>query len=287
VIEYLSEKDTLWVLIDNLDKGWPTRGATREDILILRSLLEAVRKLQQELDRQGVDVHALIFIRNDIYEHLVEETPDKGKDTATLIDWNDEDAFRELVRRRLLMTEGLDGTFPEMWRTLFESHVGTVESFQYVLERTLLRPRDLLNFLHRAIEVAINRGHTSVESADILQAERQYSEDMLLTVGFEISDVLPGSDDILYAFLGCPVAMTDADVRSRLDEAGLRDADLDRAVELLLWFGILGVREGVGADARYAHQLRYNLRKLLVPIERERGSFVLHPAFHKALECTA
>ncbi|CAA9376931.1 MAG: hypothetical protein AVDCRST_MAG93-8893, partial [uncultured Chloroflexia bacterium] len=42
--EYLLYKDDVYVLIDNIDKGWPTRGVEAIDILILRSLLEATRK---------------------------------------------------------------------------------------------------------------------------------------------------------------------------------------------------------------------------------------------------
>jgi hypothetical protein len=37
VAEYVTrEKDEVWLLIDNLDKSWATRGSTEEDILILR-----------------------------------------------------------------------------------------------------------------------------------------------------------------------------------------------------------------------------------------------------------
>jgi hypothetical protein len=86
VTKYLDEKKEVWILIDNLDKGWPVRGATREDILIIRTLLEATRKLQRQLEKSGINFHCLVFLRNDIYEHLVIETPDKGKDTAITLD---------------------------------------------------------------------------------------------------------------------------------------------------------------------------------------------------------
>jgi hypothetical protein len=45
----------VWLLVDNLDKGWPTRGTTSEDILIVRSLLDATRKLQRQLGRSRSD----------------------------------------------------------------------------------------------------------------------------------------------------------------------------------------------------------------------------------------
>jgi hypothetical protein len=45
VANYLRDKKQVWLLVDNLDKGWPTRGATTADILLIRTLLEAMRKL--------------------------------------------------------------------------------------------------------------------------------------------------------------------------------------------------------------------------------------------------
>lgn len=51
VVEYLREKEAIWLLVDNLDKGWPIRGASESDILVVRSLLEATRKVQRSSGR--------------------------------------------------------------------------------------------------------------------------------------------------------------------------------------------------------------------------------------------
>jgi len=37
------------------------------------------------LEGRGVDFKTVVFIRNDIYEHLLKETPDKGKDTVVIL----------------------------------------------------------------------------------------------------------------------------------------------------------------------------------------------------------
>ncbi len=55
VADYLvKEKDEVWLLIDNLDKSWATRGSTREDMLIMRGLLDATHELQRQLERRDV-----------------------------------------------------------------------------------------------------------------------------------------------------------------------------------------------------------------------------------------
>ncbi|MEB2346073.1 MAG: hypothetical protein OZ948_15195 [Deltaproteobacteria bacterium] len=282
--DFLSLKEETWMLVDNLDKGWPTLGVTAIDILIVRTLLEATRKLQRQLDRKGVDFRAMVFLRNDVYEHLVDQTPDRGKETAIVLDWDDREVLKEMVRRRIIATTGLDGTFDAIWGALFESTIGAQQSFHYMVDRTLMRPRDLLMFIRRAIEVATNRGHEKVTAEDIRHAEESYSNDMLQSVTFELRDVQAGSTDWVYAFLDSEVRISQRQVQERIRPL-CGEADVDRAIELLVWFGFLGVARGRMEDSRYAFDVRYDMKKLLAPLTREAGFFVIHPAFRRALEC--
>jgi hypothetical protein len=284
VAAYLDTKDDVTLLIDNLDKSWPTRGATKEDILILRTLLDASRKLKRQLDKRDIPFRCLVFLRNDIYEHLLQDTPDKGKDTAIILDYDDPELFKQIVSERIKLSTGLSGSFDEIWAAVFETHIGTEDSFQYVLDRTLMRPRDLLNFLHRAIEVAINRGHDRVYQEDFVKAEAVYSEDILLSIAFEFRDVFPYVKDPLYVFLGCDSHMDTGEVKSFLSKAGYSESDVEPALNLLVWFGILGVQESTQERARYAYQVRHNIEKVLAPLRQGGGYFVLHPAFRTALE---
>jgi hypothetical protein len=283
---YLAEKEEIWILVDNLDKGWPTQGAQPEDILIVRTLLEATRKLQRQLEREDVNFHSLVFIRNDIYDLLIRETSDKGKDTAITLDWSDSEAFKEIFRKRVLASGELDGDFESVWTTIFSPNIGTRDSFSYVCERTLMRPRDFLTFLHSAIEVAINRGHDRVLEDDLLHAEKLYSEDLLKTIGFELRDVFPESPDLLYAFLGCRSRLSKNDVHAMLQAAGISEERIDDSIRLLGWFGILGVLSLDSQETHFAYDVRYDLTRLLTPIEKGRGQFVIHPAFRAALECS-
>jgi hypothetical protein len=285
VAEYLETKDEVWLLIDNLDKGWPTRGSSREDILILRTLLEASRKLQRQLARRDVAFQCLIFLRNDIYEHLIQETPDKGKDTAIVLDYDDPELFKNIALERIKLSTGLKGSFEDIWAAVFDTHIGIEDSFQYILDRTLMRPRDLLNFLHRTIEIAINRGHDRVHQDDITKGEAVYSEDILLSIVFELRDVLPHIQNPLYVFLGCASHMSKNEVLSLLKKAGYAEKDLDSALKLLVWFGFLGVQENGNEKPHFAYQVRHNIEKVLAPLDQSKGYFVLHPAFRTALGC--
>ena len=83
-----------------------------------------------------------------------------------------------------------------------------------------MRPRDLLAFLHRAIEVALNRLHANVTAEDIKQAEDSYSEDLLLATAFEIGDTHYELRNLLYAFEHLDAAITVTHMKQILGARG-------------------------------------------------------------------
>jgi hypothetical protein len=283
VTEYLIYKRPVWLLIDNLDKGWPTRGTTSSDILVIRGLLDAARKVQSHLAQKGVEFRCLVFLRTDIYDHLVLETADKAKDTAIRLDWVDPVPFKDIVLARIQASTDTEDDFRVVWSNLFDSHVGLQDSFTYILDRTLMRPRDLLMFLRRAVEIAVNRGHTKVFKEDILEAEKVYSEDIFLMTSFEIADTHLEYQDVLYYFQGCQGVLSSTDLDTLLARNDIGVEKRAPLIDLLLWFSFLGVATGDPDDARYSYNVGYNLRHLTEPIERGRGRFVVHPAFRSAL----
>ena len=91
--------------------------------------------------------------------------------------------------------------------------------------------------------------------------------------------------DFLYVFLGCNVTLTKEETLALLRTSGLPSDGLTEALHLLAWFGFLGVQK-VGEDRpRFAYEMRYDMNKLLAPIDGSGATFVLHPAFRSALEC--
>ncbi|AFL90256.1 hypothetical protein Terro_4049 [Terriglobus roseus DSM 18391] len=283
--EYLKFKEGVWILIDNLDKSWPVNGATKEDILIIRSLMEATRKLQRQLERNNVECRAIVFIRNDVYEHLLGETPDKGKDNTILLDWTDEEVFKLLIHRRMMASTRLEQPFEEMWPMFFESYIKGEHSFSYILSRTMMRPRDLISFLRQCINVAVNRGNTKVLEADILQAEKQYSEDQLQGIFFELSDTKREFAELPYAFIGSPSLLDRNEIEAKVTGFGVPQAIVEEAVQILLWFGFLGMI-GTDGEEKYAHMYQYGVQRMLR--EATPGTrWVIHPAFRSVLGCEA
>jgi hypothetical protein len=148
VFEYLTHKKGLWILFDNIDKGWPPHGIGPDDLVILKCLLEAVAKTQHFLANKDIECHGTVFLRNDIYELLLEQTTDRGKLTRIMIDWTDAALLRELLRKRFIAGGSNPSlTFDEAWRQICVSHIGGEETSQYLIDRCMMRPRCLIDLL--------------------------------------------------------------------------------------------------------------------------------------------
>ncbi len=283
ISEYLriSKKEDVWLLFDNLDKGWPVTGATSEDIMILKCLLEATRKIERQFDSRKVEFHSIVFIRNDIYQHLVVDPADRGKETAVILDWNDPEVFKEIIRRRIVYSTQMDQSFDVLWQHFFETHINGEESFSYILDRTLLRPREVLRFIRENINTAVNRGHEKVTEDDILYAEQTYSDDLLVDITFELKDVNPDYADVPYAFIGSKTLISKDEAKQRLTDAKVPAERLENAIELLLWFGFLGIYKE--DEERYSYRFQHDMKK--IQSGTDQFAYCIHPGFRKALGC--
>jgi hypothetical protein len=288
VCEYLRFKAELRLLFDNIDKGWPTHGLQASDLRIIRALLEATRKLEQHLLRKGIVCRTLVFLRNDVFERLVDETPDRGKEARAGLDWTDADMLRELVRRRLVFSGMPDEPFDQLWRQIFISHVDGEETSQYLIDRCLMRPRGLIDLLNHCKSFAVNLRHEKVLAGDIEKGLRAFSNDLLIDVGYEIRDVMPTAGDVLYAFIDAPTRLTEEQLGERLGEASIEESERQAVIELLLWYGVLGLVGEPEHGAVFIYSVNYEMAVLKTLLGRaRRGSdreiYCLNPAFVTAL----
>jgi hypothetical protein len=164
----MKHKEVCWLLFDNIDKGWSTSGIVHEDLLIIRALIDATKKIERQFGKSKVDVNTIVFLRNDVYELLVKETSDRGKEASVLLDWTDPDLLRELVRLRIVSNDiNGDSSFETLWPKICISHYDGEESSQYLIERSLMRPRFLLNLISQCKSFAINLNHERILEEDI------------------------------------------------------------------------------------------------------------------------
>jgi hypothetical protein len=283
VIEYMRHKDFCWLLFDNIDKGWPTSGLQHEDLLIIRGLIDATKKIERQFGKSNVNVNTIVFLRNDVYELLVQETSDRGKEAKVLLDWTDPDLLRELVRLRIV-TNDINGEnmFNSLWTKIFISHYAGEDSSQYLIDRSLMRPRFLLNLINQCKSFAINLNHDKVQEEDIEKGLIAYSTDLLTDIGYEINDVENKVDDVLYAFIGSSSLLKKSDIFKMLGDFGADKDYFDNIFELLLWYGFIGLV--VQEEPKYIYDFNYSM-KLISGVIKNKGDidYQINPAFWPAL----
>ena len=108
---------------------------------------------------------------------------------------------------------------------------------------------------------------------------------MFLALSFELSDINQDYSDILFQFLRCSIQLTEQQLYQILKQTELSSYEFRNVVDLLLWFGFLGVQTSSHEEPQFAYEIRYNVPKLVAPIKAGFGSYVIHPAFRSALQC--
>lgn len=283
VMDYMTHKETCWLLFDNIDKGWPTSGLEKEDLLIIRALIDATKKIERQFSKSNIIVNSILFLRNDVYELLVKETSDRGKEASVLLDWTDPDLLRELVRLRLASNEiNGDDSFQAIWPKICTSHYKGEESSQYLIDRSLMRPRFLLNLISQCKSFAVNLNHDRIQEDDIEKGIKAYSTDLLADVGYEIHDVDNNVDDVLYAFISCNSSLDKLKILNILINYGISENSVEKVFELLVWYGFLGVI--MDDEPKYIYHFNYSM-KLMSGIINKLGNtkFIINPAFWPAL----
>jgi hypothetical protein len=286
-IEKYTNSDTdLVFLFDNIDKGWPANGVPKVDARIVRLLVEALDKVKRDFGAHDRQFQFVVFLRNDIYELLVDETPDRGKAAETRIDWTDRAKLRQVIFKRLqASSRDRDSNFEQIWAKFFVDRVGNRDSFEYFVDHCLMRPRFLINIVEYAIANAINRDHQRVEEDDCVDAVRQNSLYLIDDFGYEIRDVSGIDATILYSFVGVTDLLTKEEVFDAFKKGKLPEDQWEQGFWLMLWYGVIGITVADGST-RFIYNYDYNMKRLEAEIRNmaDEMLYAVNPSLHVGLK---
>ncbi len=284
--KYLNFKKSVWLLFDNLDKGWSVPGPSHTDILILRCLIDASRKVQREMQREGHDFHSIVFIRNDVYQLLMSDSADFGKEMRVSLDWSDHALLREVLRRRLVQNNyPSEARFEQIWSRLCITHYKTEETSQYLIDRTLMRPRNLIKIFNHCKGFAVNFGHSRIEPDDLQKGLKSYSHDLIIEADQELCNIDPAAEGLLYTFTGEHWRFTRDELHMLIEEHGTPGDRVDKIISFLLYFGFFGIQYGQGEPA-YLYDFGYDMKQMEAVIKKHQNTveYIINPAFWPALK---
>ncbi len=152
VIKSLNPSNKYYVCYDELDLGFnPTSPDYKNRII---GLLLAAKKLNIEAKSKGKQLSIIVFLRSDIYDDLKFE--DKNKLTieySSRIEWNN-DSLKDLMSSRFTALLKEASREVVSWDDVFdetEEMRGHQKKIQHILDRTFLRPRDLIRFCNEIL----------------------------------------------------------------------------------------------------------------------------------------
>jgi hypothetical protein len=271
------------ILVDDLDKNWPPRKLEPYDVRMLRHLIDVLKRLQRDFRRRDTSIEYLMFLRTDVYDNLVEVTSDRGKDNAIPVDWSDREQLEHLLRQRVISSfDGPEGD--EAWAAFNVKMIDGRHAVDHLIETSLYRPRFLIEVAERVLSFAINRGHALVTQGDVEEALKEMSLYLVSDFAYEMRNVAGTPDDIFYAFLGTTGLLTEDEVIDRISSKW-PDMNHESVVDLLIWYGFLGVIPENSDKPIFIFDRAYDFRRVLAERQSDPDErmYAVNAAFTRGL----
>lgn len=189
------ERLTFFLLADDLDKNW--RPSNQQSIELLMGLINEADRLRRVFEDQ---VKVAIFLRQDIFDEMARQDDDFPKRSFMRMEWTP-DSLKHVVAERLARGSNAQGSADdEIWSAVFREDVNGAAVPDYIITRSLPRPRDVLALCQSAIDQAKKNGHSWVTAQDITDGEKANSTDMVRALEAEFAASYPELGVILNVF---------------------------------------------------------------------------------------
>lgn len=175
IIDYLhssfrwDKQKKIFITIDDLDKSWLTDLTIK--FSFIDSLLESIKDFLK-LDNLKI----IISIRTDILEGVYKNNfRQEEKDLSLMlpIEWT-RDEIKALLNKRIshLLKDKYRTARLPTFDDIFDFSLKGQKAVDYLLDRTMLRPRDAIDFVNRCFHAA--DGHTYITADNVINAEEYF-----------------------------------------------------------------------------------------------------------------
>lgn len=297
-------QEHFYLTIDTLDEDWVD---DRIRFHLIKSLMESVRKL-----RRLENVKIILALRHDLLDKVIhsDRTPgfqeEKYESLYIDIRWTRDQLFnmvnlrlQQLVRRRYTKQ-------PVQFSDLFVESTDGKNTFDYILERTFCRPRDVILFVNECIRLA--EGKTQITPTIIKRAEADYSYKRLQSLATEWQSVHRNLLPVLKMFEGVKSHFEMSEITREFLNAKfidvieeIDDVNSDRLTRSLnslydaqgnfsstrgylfrelYAIGFIGIKSTPQSPVEWSHSSRYSIAQGQL---RASSKIYIHPTFYRAL----
>lgn len=186
-------KRRYYIVVDFLDEQWVADERLR--VWMLRGLIETVRDFNRKVRHAKI----VVALRLDLLRRVYRATSDSGfqeeKYEALNLDltWTRDELEQLLDERVQALVRRTYTKQPVRLRDILPAKMsgraGGESGIAYLLDRTLMRPRDAIQFLNACLEVAV--GDPRISADALRAAEAKYSQQRRTALADEWSMIYP------------------------------------------------------------------------------------------------
>ena len=291
--KYLSKKQRVAILVDNLDKAWERQNDIKALSEILSGLLDVGIDLRRELERndsrrQPINFSLAIFLRSDIFYGIRKVSREPDKMPYSPLSWDDTELLCRIIEERFSSSFDPPASAEDLWNQYFCPTVNGTSTRTYITEAILKKPRDIIFLVNESVTKAITRQHTHIDEEDVISAARLYSQHACESVSVE--NTLPNInlEDVILEFIGVHAILTKNQVLRILERAGIPHEMLEITIKALHEFTFLGleVENGRFAFSNSPEESRKNKiwARRFAEESGQQERFEVHNAFRPFLE---
>lgn len=210
IIASYIDNSSYFIIFDELDEDY-------KDIVfveryeqyteLLTSLFKAVQDIKSLLPSNEFRIFPIIFLRDDIYDILMDPDKTKWRDLMIEVNW-DAKSIKPLLAFRLSRAINLEGNilpFNEAWSQLFSNarvYYGhkqrkDMTMFDYITRSTHIRPRDYVRYFQACATESIKRNYKKINPNIVVSCDKTFSNYFRSELEDEIHAVLPDIGEIL------------------------------------------------------------------------------------------
>jgi hypothetical protein len=190
LVEIANSGGKFVILVDDLDLGWDNSELSNNLLLGLLAASAYIRAL-------STNIHVIIFLREDVYSILMEKTQQSDKyRNVERIRWTKDGLISLLEKRiRFNFEKHAEVCGPYPFESVFPMTVGTHNTDNWLVERTLGRPRELIQLSRFYTE---GLAGSNPDDEVLKSCESAYSAWKLDDLCTEFSNQYPGLSDIFH-----------------------------------------------------------------------------------------
>ncbi len=259
---------------------------------LVTSLFKAVQDIKNIFRLSKLNIHPIIFLRDDIYDLIKDTDKNKWSDYKIEIDW-DENKIKRLLAFRISKGISIDQQplpFDKAWGIIFHRNpvqmgnrqTKEMHSFEFIAVSTQMRPRDFIKYIQACCEETHYYNRPFIYPETIKQVDKAFSNYLKSEVEDEIQAILPDIPQIFQVFSQIRkwnfTVSEFKDAYNKYVESGtIKETNVDFVMQTLFNFSVIGNQ----AKQRQSQFFRYKNKEARINFSE---NIVVHRGLFKSLQ---